>query len=127
MSHNHRRGQNRLPDKDQHNGPTNFLSIPARNLVVYDVEGAVGPCFENDGTGVEKTLLELGGFQITRENVTELGAGKTANELAERIGKLITEKITEELPPQPAADERVYELAAAQCAMVARRESTKAT
>ena len=94
---------------------------PGRNLAIIGIEGAVGPFFETDGTGVEKTLPELGGFQIKRKKVAELQAGEAANELTGKGRKATTVDTKKELPPQSIGHERIYELAAARSVRIGRK------
>ena len=119
--HRHRCSQNKFSDNDQDDAPMDSTGNPDRNLAVYSIEGAVGPFFETDGTGVKKTLPELGGFQIKRKKVAELQAGEAANELAGKGRKATTVDTTKELPPQSIGDERIYELAATRSVRIARR------
>ena len=94
---------------------------PDRNLAVYGIEGAVGPFFETDGTEVENTLPELGGFQIKRKKVAELQAGEAVNALAGKGRKATMVDMTKELPPHSIGDERIYELAAARSVKIVRK------
>ncbi|KAK3173228.1 hypothetical protein OEA41_006557 [Lepraria neglecta] len=119
--HRHRCSRSKFADNDQDDALMDSTGNLDRNLAVYGNEGAVGPFFETDGTGVEKTLLELGGFQIKRKEVAELQAGEAANELAGKGRKATMVDTTKELPPQSIGDERIYELAAARSVRIVRK------